>query len=251
MRYLTVILAMAVYSLEGLAQTPPPATVTMVMGYREFPTNTLIDSDQSTYHVPVGASENPTAPLALPGPNPNTQYNFLFWNTPGGVSFAPSVTFTVPTANFNATAWYELSAGGACAPNCPPSSVNAYAFSTGQDMVLPDCPIQSVNPSAAWNSTSCNVLTASSAVTITPKSLVPSDPGEVFNEWWLLGSNTPQASAVLSVGRGVSQTAIAFYSSGDACAACASLPPLVRPRCYRLCNPPPICFYVRGVLECF
>lgn len=32
MRYLTVILAMAVYSLEGWAQTPPPATVTMVMG---------------------------------------------------------------------------------------------------------------------------------------------------------------------------------------------------------------------------
>lgn len=68
MRYLTVILAMAVYSLEGLAQTPPPATVTMVMGYREFPTNTLIDSDQSTYHVPVGASENPTAPPRFQAP---------------------------------------------------------------------------------------------------------------------------------------------------------------------------------------
>lgn len=143
MRYLTMILAMAVYSLGGWAQTPPPASVTVVLSYREFPTNTMIDNDQSTYHVPVGASENPTAPLALPGPNLNTHYDVHFCNTPGAVSFAPSVTLTAPTANFNATAWYELSAaGGAWPPNCPPSSVNAYAFSTGQDMVLPEIEIE-------------------------------------------------------------------------------------------------------------
>lgn len=147
--------------------------------------------------------------IIIPDPmNPGSTlaFAFLFWNVKGSVSGTPSVSVAdVGSAAVTASSWY-LQTGGGGGGGSP--TVSTAAFSITQDLVLPDSPIQSVTPGAAWaGGAATGVATSAAAVQITAKSAIGS---ENFQDWVIFGAGSP-AGLVLSVPQNGSAIALATY----------------------------------------
>ena len=161
------------------------------------------------------------SPLTLVAENPKEIFNpttknvdsyaFLFWNVDGKIITTPTASATTPTPdkpNFICSAWYIQTGGGGGggSPN-----VDVFAFAADKDQFLPDIPIDSVTPPAAWVPGSHTVDTSAGAVTIFVKASVSGDAGAVFDGFVQNGGNV--IGKELAVPKGVSDFAIVIYGA--------------------------------------
>lgn len=145
--------------------------------------------------------------LYAPGP-PALQFQFEFWVINGGLDTDEVASFEVPSADFDATAWY-LQIGG----NGDGTGVTTWAFSVNKNEVIPGAtPIASVSVSGAWPgppSTTVSTTISSSPVGINALSLLP--PYGKFMEWFQLYGNGTISGSTLTVPAKGASAAIAFY----------------------------------------
>jgi hypothetical protein len=181
---------------------------------RLFPTGTKIGALFEKFPMTAGslASETAEQSFKLPDPaHPGQDFNyaFLFWNIAGNVSTNPIESYTVPTTDYVATAWYVQVGGG------DGTGLTTWAFSSQHDIVESDTPIQSVTPAGAWaglNATFISTTVGLGPVVVTAHASIPSAPGENFYNWFpLSGVGTP-AGNQLTVPNGSSAWALAVYA---------------------------------------
>jgi hypothetical protein len=193
---------------------------TMMLSSHLFPTRTPIPNTSSgSIGVGLGTLVTLDAPpqvIALNPGNPDTKYDFLFWDANKVLVATSVVTFTTPSDDsiFVATAWYTAEGGGNGSP-----AVTTYAFSRDRDEVIADTPIDSVAPSAAWPgppSTVVSTTTTADPVTITAKSLI--DGSGEFASWLAFGGNA--SGETLTVKAQTSALGIAVFGvpQPDPCA---------------------------------
>jgi hypothetical protein len=146
-------------------------------------------------------------------------YEFLFWDNQGVLSWSPTVSICVGSGNTTATAWY-LALGdctGTC--GCPPDGcyVTTFAFSIDHNEVLASgTPIALVAPNSpvAWPGSPSTTVLTNSAESISAASALAFPPysAEPFRYWQQLGtsSQTP-IGVVYQAGKNSTAWVIAFY----------------------------------------
>jgi hypothetical protein len=144
-------------------------------------------------------------------------YEFLFWDNQGAISFSPTVSICVGSTNTVATAWYlPTGCTGTC--SCPPSGcyVTTFAFSIDHDEVLANgtsIALVAPNSPLAWASPSTTVLT-NTAESISAKSALafPPHAAEPFRFWQQLGTTTETPMGVVyQASQNSTAYAVAFY----------------------------------------
>lgn len=162
---------------------PSLFTPNVTVKYRDLSSGNEISGKQQ-FTSPVGSLADLNAPQELVGPDPATPYVFRFWNVTGqSLSASPETKFIVSEETV-ATAYYLPEIGG--------PGITALAFSCGEDKLLNDTPIQSVNPPGLWmgnNETSVQ-KSETEKIVITAKDSIASDPGEPFDTWLSFGAAT-------------------------------------------------------------
>ena len=186
---------------------------------KQFTGGTLLPGGHST-PVPAGAvAHESAATLALPDPAHAGQYLtyvFLFWNVSGatnsGIHSTADLDIHIGTGDVIATAWYVQTSTG----DGPWTGVYTYAFSESLDKFLPDIPIASVNPSAAWTAGSQKVETkaavAPSGVDITAVSTIGT---EDFDLWLTFSGGTVVGSTLHAAPNAAIWAAIAYYKKPE------------------------------------
>jgi hypothetical protein len=184
--------------------------------YMRLGDNQLLDSLGGPNSYQQGTPVNLTAIDPLYIANSNSpggvdRYAFLFWNVNGEICTANPTPpdLLVPSNDFTSTAWY---AGGGSGQE----RVLTLAFSADLNKTLPDIAIQSVSPSGSppWDGSSSIVDNSNTAVTITARSTVHSDPDKFFG-WTKFHAGTA-TGPTLEVPKGEFCLAIANYGN-DPC----------------------------------
>jgi len=177
----------------------------VTVSYQTFPSGPVLDSNV------ISAGCDTATAQTFP------DYEFLFWDNNGSLSFTPTVTICAESANTFATAWYvETGCSGPC--NCPSAGcfVTTFAFSIDHNKVLANgTPIQLVSPNSplAWTSPSTTVLT-NGPESISAKSSLAFPPyaAEPFRFWQELGTSTETPSGVVyQAGKNDTAWVVAFY----------------------------------------
>jgi len=128
-----------------------------------------------------------------------TDYEFLFWDNNGSISFTPTVTICAGSSNTIANAYYvETGCSGPC--NCPVAGcyVTTFAFSIDHNKLLKTgTPIELVSPNSplAWTSPE-NIVLTNDPESISAKSALVFPPykAEPFRYWQEL--NTPTETPI-------------------------------------------------------
>jgi|GEM_PF-2754353 len=185
---------------------------------RQFPDGAQIGATDENIPGTAGSPATFSTDVDFFLPNPGDpahplHYRFLFWNVCGTIgNDAHHGNGTVPSTDTVATAWYVpvgVGDGGA--------AIATFAFWVEHDRVVPDTPIQSVNPAAAWaggNNTVVSSTAGSGPRMITAKNSVPTATNATFDHWFPLGAGSASA-AVLTVAEGGSTWALALYQHHD------------------------------------
>jgi len=124
----------------------------LTIQYKQFPGGNSLPGG-STTNATVNTQSNQNAPpLSQPdqnNPGKYLNYAFMFWNLTGainsGIDSNSNVIIQIGSNSVTATAWYVQTGGSNSW-----TGVYTYAFSEGQNQILTDIPIASVNPAAAW-----------------------------------------------------------------------------------------------------
>ncbi len=183
----------------------------MTLSYALFPTGAPITElpPPETSPRQSGAPIGPlTAPATEPAPPGCT---FEFWNINSEIYFVPTAppppapplpqTWTVPSNDFSATAWY-FSGGGLYE-----DKVTTYAFSADENApIAGQTPIASVN-GVPWTSTSTVVPTNAAAVIVAKPEIAG------FGQFigWFQDSNGVISGATLAAPADSDIQAIAYY----------------------------------------
>jgi len=177
----------------------------VTVSYQTFPSGPVLDTNV------ISAGCDTATAQTFP------DYEFLFWDNNGTISFTPTVSICAQSTNTIATAWYvETGCSGPC--NCPQAGcfVTTFAFSIDHDKVLTDgTPIELVSPNSplAWTSPSTTVLT-NSPESISAKSSLAFPPyaAEPFRFWQELGTSTETPIGVVyQAGKNDTAWVVAFY----------------------------------------
>jgi len=178
----------------------------MTVSYALFPSGSPIpelpppETSPLQSGAPIGSL---TAPLTEPDPAGCT---FEFWNINSEIYFVPtapppSQTWTVPSNDFSATAWYFSGVGP------PVDQVTTYAFSVDKNAPISgQTPIASVD-GVPWTSTSTVVPTNAAAVIVAKPEIAG------FGQFvgWFQDSNGVISGATLSAPADSDIQAIAYY----------------------------------------
>lgn len=152
---------------------------------------------------------------------PTPEYAFLFWDVDraayyGNQALPPApaevgtASFTVPSSDFQANAWYSGPIGGG--PGKPFVELSAFSLDK-HAAVTPTSPFVSVSPGTVADLTTTRASGPAPAVTITAKSVLLSDGR--FKSWFVYDGTGDSAQGsstnVLTVPQGDGCSAIAFY----------------------------------------
>lgn len=142
-------------------------------------------------------------------------YEFLFWDNQGAISWSKTVDICVGSGDTNATAWYVLLGDG----NCPETGcyITTWAFSIDHDKILAEgTPITMVDPNSpvVWTPGSQTVNTADGPEDVSAFSALafPPHKAEPFRFWQVLGTSTETTPGIVyHAVQGSSAWVIAFY----------------------------------------
>lgn len=145
-------------------------------------------------------------------------YEFLFWDAQGAISWSPTVTICPGSGKSTATAWYMATGNCTEACGCPPSGcyVTTFAFSIDHNKVLAKgTAIASVAPNSPviWISPMTTVLT-NEAENITANSAIAFPPfeAEPFRYWQELGRTTQTPiGEIYAASQNSTAWVVAFY----------------------------------------
>ena len=143
----------------------------------------------------------PTGTVALGAPSEIGSDVFLFWNPPGGPLTKANPAHATLAPGSSMTAWYGSTG---------PGKILALAFSDGENKLLAQTPIDSVDPASAWSGGNSNEVSNQTNVTITAKTSIAGDSEEIFDGWFQFGDGGVSGST-LTVPAGMTSFAIASY----------------------------------------
>ena len=143
-------------------------------------------------------------------------YEFLFWDNQGVLSWSQTVSICVGSGNTTATAWYlAIGDGGPC----PEAGcyVTTFAFSIDHDEILATgTPIALVAPNSpvAWTGSPSTTVLTNSAENISAQSALAFPPysAEPFRYWQQLGTSTDSPiGVVFNATKNSTALVVAFY----------------------------------------